>query len=93
MNTITQKKRTRLSPAMRREQLLHYSMEVFAKKGIGRAGHGDIAEMANVSVATIFNYFPARDALVEQVLTEVNQKFSLLLDECLGKKGKLFMLV
>ncbi|WP_318492144.1 TetR/AcrR family transcriptional regulator [Photobacterium leiognathi] len=88
MDTITKKTRTRLSPEMRRQQLLHYSMEVFAKRGIGRAGHADIAEIANVSVATIFNYFPTRDALVEHVLTEVDQKFSLLLDECLGEKGK-----
>ena len=60
MDTITKKPRTRLSPEKRKQQLLDYSIEVFSRRGIGRAGHADIAEMANVSVATVFNYFPTR---------------------------------
>lgn len=88
MDTITKKTRTRLSPEKRRQQLLDYSLEVFARRGIGRAGHADIAEMANVSVATVFNYFPTREALVEQVLVEVENEFSSLLEECLGDKDK-----
>ncbi|KJG05412.1 LuxR family transcriptional regulator [Photobacterium angustum] len=88
MDTITKKTRTRLSPEKRRQQLLDYSLEVFARRGIGRAGHADIAEMANVSVATVFNYFPTREALVEQVLIEVENEFSSLLEECLGDKNK-----
>lgn len=88
MDTITKKRRLRMSPARRKQQLLDYSMEVFAKRGLGRAGHADIAEISNVSVATIFNYFPTRDALVEQVLIEVEQRFSSLLEECLGDENK-----
>ncbi|PSV26598.1 MULTISPECIES: TetR/AcrR family transcriptional regulator [unclassified Photobacterium] len=88
MDTITKKTRTRLSPEKRRQQLLDYSLEVFARRGIGRAGHADIAEMANVSVATVFNYFPTRESLVEQVLIEVENEFSALLEECLGDKNK-----
>ncbi|KJF94432.1 LuxR family transcriptional regulator [Photobacterium angustum] len=85
---LQKKTRTRLSPEKRRQQLLDYSLEVFARRGIGRAGHADIAEMANVSVATVFNYFPTREALVEQVLIEVENEFSSLLEECLGDKNK-----
>ncbi len=44
--------------------------------------------MANVSVATVFNYFPTREALVEQVLVEVENEFSALLEECLGDKNR-----
>lgn len=88
MDTIVKKTRTRLSPEKRKQQLLDFALEVFARRGIGRAGHADIAEMANVSVATVFNYFPTREALVEQVLSQVENRFSILLTECLGNQTK-----
>jgi len=88
MDTIVKKTRTRLSPEKRKQQLLDFALEVFARRGIGRAGHADIAEMANVSVATVFNYFPTREALVEQVLTQVENRFSMLISECLGNQSK-----
>ena len=88
MDTITKKPRTRLSPEKRKQQLLDYSIEVFSRRGIGRAGHADIADMANVSVATVFNYFPTREALVEQVLMEVATQFNALLTECIGAPNK-----
>ncbi|KLV06319.1 TetR/AcrR family transcriptional regulator [Photobacterium ganghwense] len=81
MDTILKKTRTRLSPEKRKEQLLNFAMDVFARRGIGRAGHADIAEMANVSVATVFNYFPTREALVEEVLGQVEQCFKSMLAE------------
>jgi len=88
MDTIVKKTRTRLSPEKRKQQLLNFALDVFARRGIGRAGHADIAEMANVSVATVFNYFQTREALVEQVLSQVENRFSLLLTECLGCHDK-----
>lgn len=88
MDTIVKKTRTRLSPEKRKQQLLDFSLEVFARRGIGRAGHADIAEMANVSVATVFNYFPTREALVEQVLHQVENRFSQVLNECLGAENR-----
>lgn len=70
-NISNVRRRTRLSPEARRKQLMECATSVFAKRGIGRAGHAEIAEMANVSVATVFNYFNTRDDLVDDVLTEV----------------------
>ena len=49
--------RRRLQPEERRRLLLTYAVEVFARRGIGRGGHTEIAEMGGVSVATVFNYF------------------------------------
>ena len=86
MDTIVKKTRTRLSPEKRKQQLLDFALDVFARRGIGRAGHADIAEMANVSVATVFNYFPTREALVEQVLVQVENRFSQLLTQCLEEQ-------
>lgn len=81
MDTIAKRTRTRLSPEKRKEQLLNFALDVFARRGIGRAGHADIADMANVSVATVFNYFPTREALVEEVLTQVEHRFELMMNE------------
>ncbi|WP_299019067.1 TetR/AcrR family transcriptional regulator [uncultured Photobacterium sp.] len=92
MDTIVKKTRTRLSPEKRKQQLLDFALDVFARRGIGRAGHADIAEMANVSVATVFNYFPTREALVEQVLAQVENRFSTMLTTCLGAPGKPLLL-
>ncbi|KZZ48878.1 hypothetical protein A3759_27105, partial [Thalassolituus sp. HI0120] len=64
--------RRRLQPEERRRLLLTYAVEVFALRGIGRGGHTEIAEMGGVSVATVFNYFKTREALVEAVLEDVD---------------------
>jgi TetR/AcrR family transcriptional regulator, hemagglutinin/protease regulatory protein len=65
------RRRTRLSPDVRSRQLMDHAIAVFAQRGIGRAGHAEIAERANVSVATVFNYFRTREELVDAVLSEV----------------------
>ena len=63
----------RLPPEARRAQLLACAIGVFARRGIGSAGHADVAEVAGVSVPTVFVYFPSRVALVEAVLEEITR--------------------
>ncbi|GLR76862.1 TetR/AcrR family transcriptional regulator [Aliivibrio sifiae] len=75
MDTIQKRPRTRLSPEKRKEQLLDIAIEVFSQRGIGRGGHADVAEIAQVSVATVFNYFPTREDLVDDVLNKVEEQF------------------
>lgn len=70
------RRRTRLSPEARREQLMQCAIEVFSKRGLGRAGHAEIAELAQVSVATVFNYFSNRELLVDNVLVQIEDFFS-----------------
>jgi TetR/AcrR family hemagglutinin/protease transcriptional regulator len=65
--------RRRLRPEERRAQLLETALEVFARRGFGRAGHTEIAEAAGVAVSTVFLYFKTREALVDAVLTEVGR--------------------
>lgn len=60
---------------------MEIALEVFARRGIGRGGHADIAEIAQVSVATVFNYFPTREDLVDDVLTHVVRQFSNFLSD------------
>lgn len=73
MQPAEPRRRTRLSPDVRNRQLMDHAIAVFAQRGLGRAGHADIAERANVSVATVFNYFRTREDLIERVLDEVEQ--------------------
>jgi len=61
----------RLDPSERRPQLLACAMRVFARRGLGSARHSEIAREAQVSVPTVFFYFPSREALVKAVLDEV----------------------
>lgn len=63
--------RRRLPPEERRHILLAHAVDIFARRGIGRGGHTEIAEAGGVSVATVFNYFKTREALVNAVLDEV----------------------
>lgn len=50
-------------------------MTGFARRGIDRAGHAEIAREAGVSVSTMFVYFPTRAALVDAVLAEIERFF------------------
>jgi TetR/AcrR family hemagglutinin/protease transcriptional regulator len=67
----TVKGRRRLQPDERKKLLLNDAIDVFARRGIGRGGHTEIAQQAGVSVATVFNYFKTRETLVSAVLDEV----------------------
>ena len=57
----------------RRTQLLQCAIRVFARDGIASAGHADVAMEAEVSVPTVFAYFPTRQELVRAVVREVDQ--------------------
>jgi len=65
------KKRRRLSPEARRKQLLHIGLKVFANLGLEGAGHANIAKAASVSTATVFNYFPTRSILTQELIWEI----------------------
>ena len=73
-------KQKRLPSELRREQLLAYAMMCYADLGVMRAGHGDVAKRANLSTATVFNYFPTRSALTQAVFQEVYNVFDKMSD-------------
>jgi len=72
--------RSRYSPEKRREQLINVGIETCADMGIERAGHGDIAKRAEVSTATVFNYFPTKDILMDEILTEIRARIMFMFD-------------
>jgi len=78
---------TRMAPEDRRDQLLECAVEVFARRGIGRGGHAEVAARARVAVATVFAYFRTREELQAAVLAEVAHEFEALADRCLNGEG------
>lgn len=68
---IPSQNRPRMSPEERQAQLLAVAITIYGRMGVERAGHGDVAKLAGVSTATVFNYFPTRDALTDAVLNAV----------------------
>lgn len=65
--------RRRMDPAARRAHLLGCALGVFARRGLGRGTHAEVAREAGVAVPTVFAYFPTRQALVDAVLSEVDR--------------------
>jgi len=63
----------RLAPALRRDKLLACAMRVFGRKGVAFARHSDVAQEAEVSLSTVFAYFPTRQALLKAVLDELSR--------------------
>lgn len=84
------RRRTRLSPEARRSQLMECAIEVFSRRGIGRAGHAEIAEQAKTSVATVFNYFNTHEELVDEVLVEIERFVNQMLSQAYGDQGCIF---
>lgn len=79
-------RRRRLDPAARRAELLRTALAVFARRGIGRATHAEVAEESGCSLATTFVYFPTRDDLVAAVLGEVERFYTEMMAEEHGRK-------
>ncbi len=64
----------------RTRQLIDCAITAFAERGTARAGHADVARLAQVSVATVFEYFPSREQLVDAVLRETEQFLYAVVD-------------
>jgi TetR/AcrR family hemagglutinin/protease transcriptional regulator len=72
----------RLAPEARRDQLLACAIRVFAERGIGRAGHAQVAAEAGVAVPTVFTYFRTRGDLVHGVLATVGAFYDAMASRC-----------
>src|ERR1043165_9273518 len=74
------KRADRLSPDARRAQLVDCAVKVFARRGLARGGHADIAREAGVAVPTVFAYFRTRGDLLTQVLERVSSYYAQMAD-------------
>lgn len=73
----------RLSPDERRASLVEAGVHVLGRRGIGAARPSEVAEEAGVSEATVYVYFPNREALVAAVLDEVGRYYLVLVEAAL----------
>ena len=69
--------RWRRMPAERPRQILEAALAVFGDQGFEHARLEDVADRASVSKGTIYNYFPSKEALFEEM---VRQTLGDLLD-------------
>ena len=63
------------------DRILEAAREVFARDGISSARMGKIAEAAGCSRATLYRYFPNKEALLHAYMVRVAQYFGEVLDE------------
>jgi AcrR family transcriptional regulator len=63
-----------------RQRLLDAAAETFASTGVG-ASLEAIAAQAGVSIGTLYNHFPDRDALVDAVVAESLERIVAVADE------------
>lgn len=52
----------------RREQILTVAIQVFARKGFGRATNKDIAHEAGITPGLIYHYFESKEALLNAIV-------------------------
>ncbi len=67
--------RRRLSATARRARIVESALDAFASGGYGATGMGEIAELAGVTRAVLYDHFPSKRALFLAVLTEQNATF------------------
>lgn len=73
------KERRARRAAARRNQILDAAAEVFAEKGFARATTKEIADRADVSEGTIYNYFAAKEDLLIGIVGRLAESQALAL--------------
>lgn len=62
------------SKADKRKVILEASLKVFAENGFHSAPTSQIAKEANVGIGTLYRYFENKDALIEALHTDIDQR-------------------
>ncbi|MFL7792912.1 MAG: TetR/AcrR family transcriptional regulator [Anaerolineae bacterium] len=77
-NKKTEERRERRAAA-RRNQILDAAAEVFAEKGFARATTKEIADRADISEGTIYNYFDSKEDLLIDIVGRLAESQGLAL--------------
>lgn len=67
--------RKRLTAPARRARIVDSALDAYASGGFGATGMGEIADLAGVTRAVLYDHFPSKRALFLAVLTEQNSAF------------------
>lgn len=68
-----------------RRRMLDAARRLFAERGVAGSTIEDIADLAGVSRATVFNYFPSKDDLITALHASHMDALTTLVDELLAK--------
>lgn len=79
-------RRRRLSPEERKRELLGAALDIAANMGLGNLVHAEVARACNVSIATVFLYFPDSETLTRSVVEEVGKFYREQCAEYLRKR-------
>jgi TetR/AcrR family transcriptional regulator len=71
-------KRERLSRGERRQQILDVAIKLFARKGFNGTRTREIAEMAGISEALLFQFFRSKEELFKATLEELYRPHTVL---------------
>jgi AcrR family transcriptional regulator len=71
------------------DALLEATTRVLLKEGYGRASTNRIAEVAGVSIGSLYQYFPSKEALVAAVIDRHTQEISAVTRQALVKAAAL----
>ena len=71
-------------PLPQRSRILDAACSLFASRGFETVTMAEIAELAGVARATVFNHFGSKGALVEAITESVFAYYALLLDNALS---------
>ncbi len=69
MTSAAPRKRTRLAPEARREQILDEAARLILDEGLYAVSMERLARDVGISKGLVYNYFPARDALLTALLS------------------------
>ena len=67
-----------------RQGILDAARQLFAERGVEQVTMAEVADLAKVSRATVFNYFASKYALVEAITDDVLRYFTGMLEEALA---------
>jgi AcrR family transcriptional regulator len=74
MTLAARRKRTRLTPEARREQILDETGRLILDEGLYAVSMERVARDAGISKALVYNYFPTRDALLTALLSRAQSE-------------------
>ncbi|MGW0045318.1 TetR/AcrR family transcriptional regulator [Rhodococcus sp. NPDC003348] len=85
MNEPTTLGRRELNKLQTRGRLLDAARTLFAQRGVVGTPVDDIADLAGVSRATFFNYFPSKDDLLAALYASHMSSLAAVIDDLLGR--------
>jgi len=79
--TTAKKKRTRLSPEVRKELILDHAAEVVEKEGVSALSMERLGKEAQISKSLVYAYYPSMTELLQSLLKREHKRLRALQDK------------